>query len=132
MSETAAAVSEIVETLEDVSVEIEVVLGETFMPVHQLLRMGRGAVIELNTTEADDVIILANDVPVAQAGIIVNEGRIGISITKLFRRPLSAGGNLRLEDAVEAAAKARDEVKIPLKEGELAGTAEETPEKPAE
>jgi len=95
--------SEIEQTLDDVDVEIEVVLGEARMPVHQLLRMGRGAVIELTTTEADDVLVLANDVPVAKAGIVVNDGRIGIAITKLFKRPSAAGGSLRLEDVAQKA-----------------------------
>jgi flagellar motor switch protein FliN/FliY len=95
--------SGIEETIESVDVEIEVVLGDTRMPVHQLLRMGRGAVIELNATEADDVLVLANDVPVAKAGIVVNDGRIGISITKLFRRPTSGGGTLGIQEVAQKA-----------------------------
>ena len=95
--------SEIEKTLEGVDVEIEVVLGDARMPVHQLLRMGRGAVIELNATEADDVLVLANDVPVAKAGIVVNDGRIGISITRLLKRPSGAGGTLGIEEAAEKA-----------------------------
>jgi flagellar motor switch protein FliN/FliY len=95
--------SGIEETLEGVDVEIEVVLGDTRMPVHQLLRMGRGAVIELNATEADDVLVLANDVLVAKAGIVVNDGRIGISITKLFRRPSSEGGTTGVEEVAQKA-----------------------------
>ncbi len=51
---------------DDISVDISVVLGKSEMPVHQLLRMGRGAVIELDTHEADDVKILANNTPVAE------------------------------------------------------------------
>jgi flagellar motor switch protein FliN/FliY len=105
--------SGIEQTIENVNVEIEVVLGEARMPVYQLLRMGRGAVIELNTTEADDVLVLANDVPVAKAGIVVTEGRIGITITKLFKRPSSVGGVLGTH---EVAQKAIDEANPPGEE----------------
>jgi len=38
------------QTLEKVSLDITVVLGTTSMPVHQVLRLGRGAIIELDTS----------------------------------------------------------------------------------
>ena len=44
-------------TIDKVSLDIQVVLGCTDMPVHQVLRLGRGAIIELDATE---VRILAN------------------------------------------------------------------------
>ena len=46
-------------TLDNVSVNIAVVLGTTSMPIHQVLRLGRGAVIELDASEEDEVRILA-------------------------------------------------------------------------
>ena len=42
-------------TISKVEVEISVVLGTTQMPIHQLLRMGRGAVIELEAIGDDQV-----------------------------------------------------------------------------
>ena len=41
------------------------------MPIRQLLKMGRGAVIDLETTAEDDVWILANNRPIARAEIIM-------------------------------------------------------------
>ena len=49
-------------TIDHVSLDIQVVLGCTDMPVHQVLRLGRGAIIELDATEDDEVRILANEV----------------------------------------------------------------------
>jgi len=43
-----------------------VVLGTTSMPIHQVLRLGRGASIELDASEEDAVSILANNLPVAK------------------------------------------------------------------
>ncbi len=71
---------------DDISVDISVVLGKSEMPVHQLLRMGRGAVIELDTHEADDVKILANNTPVAEGQVTVVGDKVGIVITKVLRR----------------------------------------------
>ena len=45
--------------VDSVKVEISVVLGRSVIPMHQLLRMGRGAVIELDTNQDDPVLILA-------------------------------------------------------------------------
>ena len=72
--------------LDSISVDISVVLGTAVMPVHQLLRMGRGAVIELNTSEDDDVQILANNTPVARGEVVLRGEKIGISITQLLVR----------------------------------------------
>ena len=45
--------------------------------MHQLLRMGRGAVIELDSNQDDPVTIVANDKPVAKGDIIIQGDRIG-------------------------------------------------------
>ena len=42
-----------------VKVEISVVLGASTIPMHQLLRMGRGAVIELDAKQDAPVTIMA-------------------------------------------------------------------------
>jgi flagellar motor switch protein FliN/FliY len=68
-----------------VKVEISVVLGRSVIPMHQLLRMGRGAVIELDSRQDDAVLILANEKPVAKGEIILQGDRIGVSITELLR-----------------------------------------------
>lgn len=77
-------------TLDKVSVDVSVVLGRARMPIHQLLRMGRGAVIELDATEEDEVEILANDLPVARGLVVVQGNRIAIEVRELIRRPSGA------------------------------------------
>lgn len=67
--------------LDKVKVEITVVLGQARLPMHQLLRMGRGAVIELESSPTDDVIVLANNRPIAKAEIVIQEDRIAVAIT---------------------------------------------------
>jgi flagellar motor switch protein FliN len=63
-----------------------VVLGTTSMPVHQVLRLGRGAIIELDASEEDDVKILANSLPVAQGTVVINGSRIGVAVKELLPR----------------------------------------------
>ncbi|MDI3468013.1 MAG: Flagellar motor switch protein FliN [Pseudolabrys sp.] len=74
-------------TLNKVSVDITVVLGTTSMPVHQVLRLGRGAIIELEAREEDPVKILANNLPVAQGTVLVNGNRIAVEVGQLLARP---------------------------------------------
>lgn len=73
--------------LDLVFMDIIVVLGRTRMPIHKLLRMGRGAVIELTATESDQVEIMANEHPFARGQILVNGTRISIEVTELLKRP---------------------------------------------
>jgi flagellar motor switch protein FliN/FliY len=71
--------------IDKVKVEISVVLGRSVIPMHQLLRMGRGAVIELNSHQEDPVLVLANDRPVAKGEIVINGDKIAVSITELLQ-----------------------------------------------
>lgn len=74
------------EGLNAVAVELSVVLGRSTMPVHNLLRLGRGAVIALDQPGEDEVEILANGVPVAGGVIVVQSGRIAVEIKRFYRR----------------------------------------------
>ena len=78
-------------SINEVVCDISVVLGSTTMPIHQMLRMSRGAIIELEATEDDEVTILANNLPVAKGTVSVNGNRIGVAITRLLSRPDTDG-----------------------------------------
>ena len=73
-------------TVDKVGLDIAVVLGSTFMPVHQVLRLGRGAVIELDARENDEVRILANDFPVAKGSVVVSGNRIAVEVKQMLPR----------------------------------------------
>ena len=73
-------------TLDKVALDISVVLGTTAMPIHQVLRLGRGAIIELDATEDDEVRILANNFPVARGTVVVQGNRIAVEIKELLPR----------------------------------------------
>jgi flagellar motor switch protein FliN len=72
--------------LDDLKVNLSVVLGRNRMPLHMLLRMGRGAIIQLEATESDMVEILANDHPIARGQIIVTGTRITIEVTEILKK----------------------------------------------
>ena len=73
-------------TLDKVALDIQVVLGTTTMPIHQVLRLGRGAIIELEASEDDEVEILANNFKVATGAVIVSGNRIAVEVKELTPR----------------------------------------------
>ena len=75
-----------VPTLDKVTVDIMVVLGTTSMPVHQVMRLSRGAIIELDATEQDEVRILANNLPIASGVVQVNRNRIAVEVKQMLPR----------------------------------------------
>ena len=72
-------------SINEVKVEISVVLGRSVIPMHQLLRMGRGAVIELDSHQDDPVMVLANNKPVAKGEIHIDGDRISVEISETLK-----------------------------------------------
>jgi len=68
----------------EVYIDISVVLGQSTMPIHQLLKMGRGAVIELDSRESEPVMILANGRLIARGEIVISGEHIAVSVTELL------------------------------------------------
>ena len=70
--------------VEEVKVEISVVLGRSTMPIHQLLKMGRGAVIELEAKVDDPAWIYANNKLIARGEVVIVGENVAVSITDTF------------------------------------------------
>ncbi len=68
--------------VEDILVDITVVLGSANMPVHKLLKMGRGAVIELDAKTEEPTYIYANNHLIARGEVVLVGDIIAVSITQ--------------------------------------------------
>ena len=79
------AVSVKMPAIHEVSLEAYAILGTAAMPVSQLLRMGRGAVVELDTGLGDEIEMRINDQLVAKGEVVVVEDRIAIEITEIVK-----------------------------------------------
>ena len=67
---------------DEIDVELSVVLGTATLRVNQLLKLGRGAVVELDRNIDDVVDIHVNDVLIGHGEVVITENdTIGISIT---------------------------------------------------
>lgn len=72
------------EALLDVEIEITVILGTSMMEISQVLKLGRGAVVELDRTVGDDIEVKANNRVVATGEVVVVEDRLGVSLTNMI------------------------------------------------
>jgi flagellar motor switch protein FliN/FliY len=70
----------------DVSVEVYAVLGTATLPIAQLLKLGRGAVVELDRKVNDPVDLFVNQRRIAKADVVVVEDHLAITITEVLKR----------------------------------------------
>jgi flagellar motor switch protein FliN/FliY len=73
------------EAVFEVPVQISAVLGRATMPVHQLLKLGRGAVVELDRRIGEAIDIYVNNLLVARGEVVVVEDRLGITMTEIIK-----------------------------------------------
>lgn len=66
----------------NIEVELTVILGRCQLPMHQLLKMGRGAIIPLGAGESEQVWILANNYPIARGDIVIDGDRLTVVVTE--------------------------------------------------
>jgi len=73
------------EAVYDVPVQVSAVLGKSSMQVHQLLKLGRGAVVELDRKIGEAIDIYVNNRLVARGEVVVVEDRLGITMTEIIK-----------------------------------------------
>ena len=73
------------EAVFDVPVSVSAVLGKTSMEVSQLLKLGRGAVVELDRKVGEAIDIYVNDRLVARGEVVLVEERLGITMTEIVK-----------------------------------------------
>jgi flagellar motor switch protein FliN/FliY len=71
------------EALYDVPVQVSVVLGATKMPLSSILKLGKGAVIELERTVGEPIDVYVNNKIVAKGEIVIVDDKIGVTLTEI-------------------------------------------------
>lgn len=75
-------------TDEEIMINISITLGTADLRIHQLLKLGRGAVVELDRDVNDYVDIYANNVLIGHGEVVITENEsIGVSITETIKKP---------------------------------------------
>ncbi len=73
------------EAVYDIPVRVSAVLGKSSMQVHELLKLGRGAVVELDRKVGEAIDIYVNDRLVARGEVVVVDDRLGITMTEIIK-----------------------------------------------
>jgi len=73
------------EAVYDIPVQVSAVLGKASMQVSQLLKLGRGAVVELDRKVGEAIDIYVNNRLVARGEVVVVEDRLGVTMTEIVK-----------------------------------------------
>ncbi len=73
------------EAVFDVPVQVSAVLGKAQLQVSQLLKLGRGAVVELDRKVGEAIDIYVNNRLVARGEVVVVEDRLGVTMTEIIK-----------------------------------------------
>jgi flagellar motor switch protein FliN/FliY len=74
------------EAVYDIPVTVSAVLGRTSMQVSQLLKLGRGAVVELDRKLGEAIDIYVNNRLVARGEVVmVDDNRLGVTMTEIVK-----------------------------------------------
>jgi len=74
-----------VEAVYDVEVSVRAVLGMAVMPMSQILKLGRGAVVELDRGVGDPIDVFSSDKKIAEGEVVVVEDKLAVSIGDIMR-----------------------------------------------
>ncbi len=85
-----------IELLLDVDLDVKIELGRTKLTLEQVLRLGSGAVVELQKLAGDPLDILVNEQPIARGEVLILNDNFCVRVTEILapvdRRAVLAGG----------------------------------------
>jgi flagellar motor switch protein FliN/FliY len=73
------------EAVFDVPVKVSAVLGRAHMEVGDLLKLGPGAVLELDRKVGEAIDIYVNDRLVARGEVVLVEEKLGVTMTEIIK-----------------------------------------------
>ena len=73
------------EAVYDIPVHVAAVLGKSNMQVSQLLKLGRGAVVELDRKVGEAIDIYVNNRLGARGEVVVVEDKLGVTMTEIIK-----------------------------------------------
>ena len=77
---------EIIDAVYEVPVDITAVLDTSNMPISQVLKLGRGAVVELERLVGEEIELFAQENLIAKGEVVVIDDHLAVSITKIIKR----------------------------------------------
>jgi flagellar motor switch protein FliN/FliY len=79
------ATAQDLEAVYEIPVKVSAVLGQATMQVNQLLKLGRGAVVELDRKVGEPIDIYVNNRLVARGEVVIVDERLGVTMTEIIK-----------------------------------------------
>ncbi len=73
------------EAVYNIPVTVRAVLGTKKMQIHQLLKLGRGAMVDLDRKVGEAIDIYINDRLVARGEVVVVDDKLGVTMTEIIK-----------------------------------------------
>jgi flagellar motor switch protein FliN/FliY len=73
------------EAVYDVPVTVQAILGKSAMEVSELLKLGKGTVVQLDRKVGEAIDIYVNDRLVARGEVVLVEDRLGVTMTEIIK-----------------------------------------------
>ncbi|HAE01944.1 MAG TPA: flagellar motor switch protein FliN [Rhodospirillaceae bacterium] len=73
------------EAVYEIPVQVAAVLGKASMQVSQLLKLGRGAVVELDRKVGEAIDIYVNNRLVARGEVVLVDDKLGVTMTEIIK-----------------------------------------------
>jgi flagellar motor switch protein FliN/FliY len=84
--DTAPRTARDLEAVFDIPVTVSAVLGKATIQVNQLLKLGRGAVVELDRKLGEAIDIYVNNRLIARGEVVmVDDNRLGVTMTEIVK-----------------------------------------------
>src|SRR3984885_8416689 len=83
--ENASRIAADLEAVFDVPVQVSAVLGRAKMDVGELLKLGPGAVLELDRKVGEAIDIYINNRLVARGEVVLVEEKLGVTMTEIIK-----------------------------------------------
>ena len=77
---------EVIGAVYGVSIDVTAVLGTSSMPISQVLKLGRGAVVELDRFVGEEIELFAEENLIAKGEVVVIDEHLAVNITKIVKR----------------------------------------------
>jgi flagellar motor switch protein FliN/FliY len=77
---------EVIGAVYGVTIDVTAVLGTSNMPIGQVLKLGRGAVVELERFVGEEIELFAEDNLIAKGEVVVIDDHLAVNITKIVKR----------------------------------------------
>lgn len=72
--------------LDEIPIDLSIVLGSATLPIRQVLKMSRGAMIPLDCGQDDPTLVFVNDELVAKGRILVEDERMSLEIIEIIQK----------------------------------------------